>query len=334
MRRRDTLVALSAFCAFGAAVTPFASRAQQPGKPRRIAVLLGQSEKTPNAQSRFAVFKESLAALGWAEGRNLSIDLRWTEGDVDRASVLAKELVSLRPELIVCTTSAVTAALRRETRTIPIVFIAVSDPVGSGFVKTLSQPGGNITGFVDLESSLIEKSLELLRELAPHVTRVAVMFNPDTAPYAEYYLRPLKTAAPKLGVKSFTARVRSESDIQEAITGLGRAPGGGLIVMPDSFMGVHHKSVIALAARHKVPATYFAGPWVASGGLSSYGPDVADLRRRAATYVDRILRGAKPEELPVQQPVKFELFINLKTAKALGLVIPESTLLRADKVIE
>lgn len=331
MNRRDTLLAL---CAFGAAVTPFAARAQQPGKVRRIGVLLGQAENDSGAQSRFAVFKESLAALGWAEGRNLSIELRWSAGDVNRASVLARELVALQPELIVCTTTPVTAALQRETRTIPIVFMAVSDPVGSGFVKTLSQPGGNITGFIDLESSLIEKSLELLKEIAPRVTRPAVMFNPDTAPYAEYYLRPLKTAAPKLGVKAFTATVRSESDIQEAITGLGREPGSGLIVMPDSFMGIHRKSVIALTARYKVPATYFAGPWVAAGGLSSYGPDIDDLRRRAPSYVDRILRGAKPAELPVQQPVKFELFINLKTAKALGLTIPQSVLLRADKVIE
>ena len=331
MNRRDTLLALGAF---GAAVTPFAAGAQQPDRVRRIGVLLGQSEKTPGALSRHAVFKESLAALGWAEGRNLSIELRWSEGDVNRAAVLARELVALPPELIVCTTTSVTAALQRETRTVPIVFIAVSDPVGSGLVKTLSQPGGNITGFIDLESSLIEKSLELLKEIAPRVTRVAVMFNPDTAPYAEYYLRPLKTAAPKLGVKTFTATARSESDIEEGIAGLGREPGGGLIVMPDSFMGIHHKATIALAARHKVPATYFAGPWVAGGGLSSYGVDIVDLRRRAASYVDRILRGAKPAELPVQQPVKFELFVNLQTAKALGLSIPQAVLLRADKVIE
>ena len=331
MNRRDTLIAL---CALAAAVTPFAARPQPYGKVRRIGVLLGQSEKNSEAQARFAVFKESLAALGWAEGRNLSIELRWSAGDVNRASVLARELVALQPELIVCTTTAVTAALQRETRTIPIVFIAVSDPVGSGFVKTFSQPGGNITGFIDLESSLIEKCLELLKEIAPRVTRVAVMFNPDTAPYAEYYLRPLKTAAPKLGVKAFTAAVRSESEIEEAISGLGREPGGGLIVMPDSFMGIHHKSTTALAARYKVPATYFAGPFVAGGGLSSYGVDIVDLRRRAPSYVDRILRGAKPAELPVQQPVRFELFINLKTAQALGLSIPQSVLLRADKVIE
>ena len=329
MNRRD---ALHVLCAWAAAA-PFAAWAQQT-KPRRIGVLLGQSENNAEARSRLAVFKESLAALGWAEGRNLNIDLRWTEGDVNRAALLARELAALQPELIVCTTTAVTAALQRETRTIPIVFIAVSDPVGSGLVKTLSQPGGNITGFTDLESSLIEKSLELLKEIAPRVTRVAVMFNPDTAPYAQYYLTPLKTVAPKLGVKAVIATVRAESEIQETIRDLGRESGGGLIVMPDSFMGIHRRVTTDAAMRHKVPATYFAGPWVVGGGLSSYGPDIADLRRRAATYVDRILRGAKPAELPVQQPSKFELFVNLKTAKALGLSIPQAVLLRADKVIE
>jgi putative ABC transport system substrate-binding protein len=236
--------------------------------------------------------------------------------------------------VVLSSTTPVTAALQRETQTIPIVFTAVADPVGSGFVKTLSQPGGNITGFINLESSLIEKSLELLKEIAPRVARVAVMFNPDTAPYAEYFLRSLKTAAPKLGVKAFTAPVRSESDIQEAIAGLGREPVGGLIVMTDSFMVVHRRSLISLAARYKVPATYFSGYLVADGGLSSYGVDVGDSFPRAASYVDRILRGAKPAELPVQQPTKFELFINLKTAKALGFTIPQSVLLRADKVIE
>lgn len=331
MNRRDTLIAL---CAFGAAVTPLAGRSQQPGKVRRIAVLLGQAEDDSGTQLRLAALKEGLAVLGWVEGRNLSIDLRWSAGDVNRASALARELVALKPELIVCTTTPVTAALRRETRTIPIVFTVVTDPVGSGFVKTLAQPGGNITGFTNLQSSLIEKCLELLKELAPRVTRAAVMFNPDTAPYAEYYLRPAKTAALKLGVKTFTATVRSESEIQEAITSLGREADGGLIVMPDSFMTVHRKSAIALTAHYKVPATYFAGYWVADGGLSSYGVDDLELWRRPASYVDRILRGAKPAELPVQQPSKFELFINLKTAKALGLSIRQSVLLRADKVIE
>jgi putative ABC transport system substrate-binding protein len=331
VNRRDTLIALFAL---GGAAGPFAVKAQHPDKVRRIGVLMGYAENDPEAQSRLAAFKERLAMLGWSEGRNLRMDVRWSAGDINRASVLAKELVALQPELILSNTTPVTAALQRETRTIPIVFTVVSDPVGSGFVKTLSQPGGNITGFINLEASLIEKWLELLKEIAPRVTRVAVMFNPDTAPYAEYYLRPLRVAAPKLGVKAFTAIVRSESDIQESITALGRESGGGLIVMTDSFMTVHRKSVIALTARYKVPAIYWVGNIPAEGGLLSYGVDYAELFRRAAPYVDRILRGAKPAELPVQQPVKFELVINLRTAKALGLTIPQSILVRADKVIE
>ena len=268
------------------------------------------------------------------EGHNLRIDVRWSAGDVNGASAFAKELVALRPEVILSSTTPVTAALQRETRTIPIVFTVVVDPVGSGFVKTLSHPGGNITGFLSFESSLVEKWLQLLKEIAPRVTRAAVMFNPDTAPYAEYYLQPLGAAAPKLGLKTFTATVRGESDIHEAITGLGREPGGGLIVMPDSFNFVHRKSIIALTARHKVPTIYYTGVWSEEGGLISYGVDITDLFRRAAPYVDRILRGAKPAELPVQQPSKFEMVVNRKTAEALGLKIPQSVLLRADRVIE
>jgi putative tryptophan/tyrosine transport system substrate-binding protein len=331
MNRRDMLAAL---CALGAACAPAAVRAQQPRELRRIAVLMGQTESNKTARARFAVFRDSLAALGWSGGRNLRMEVRWTAGDLNRTTVLAKELVALQPEVIVCTTTAVTAALQRETHIIPIVFIAVSDPVGSGFVKTLSQPGGNITGFIDIEATLIEKSLELLKEIAPRVTRAAVMFNPGTAPFAEYYLRSLNAAARKLGVNASTAAVRSESDMQQVVAGLGHEPVGGLVVMPDSFMGIHHKSIIALTAKHKVPAVYFAGPWVEGGGLSSYGVDVTELRRRAADYVDRILKGAKPADLPVQQPTKFELVINQKTARTLGLTVPQSVLLRANRVIE
>ena len=320
--------------ALGAAIGPLRAGAQQPGSVRRIGVLMGSAENDPESQSRLAAFRERLAALGWTEGRNLSIDIRWGAGDVNRASAFARELVALQPALILSNSTPVTAALQRETRTIPIVFSGVSDPVGSGLVTTLSRPGGNITGFTNLESSLIGKWLELLKEIAPRVTRVAVMFNPDTAPYAEYYLRPLRAAAPKLGVKAFAATVRSESDIQEAITGLGSEPGGGLIVMTDSFMIVHRKSAIALTARYKVPAIYFSGFLAVDGGLNSYGVDIADLFRRAAPYVDRILRGAKPADLPVQQPTKFELVVNRKTAAALGLEIPQSVLLRADRLIE
>ena len=329
-RRRNLLIALGA----AALAAPLLSFAQPPGKVRRMGVLMGYSENDPEAQLRFAAFKEGLAALGWTEGRNLKIDVRWTAANVTRAAAFAKELVALQPEVILSNTTPVTAALRRETQTIPIVFTVVSDPIGSGFVKTLARPGGNITGFINLESTLIEKWLQVLKEIAPRVTRVAVIFNPDTAPYAEYYLRPLQLAAPKFRVKAFNATVRSESDIQEAIAGLGREPNGGLIVMTDSYMTVHRKLIIELTARHKVPAIYWVANIPAEGGLISYGVDYVDLFRRSATYVDRILRGAKPADLPVEQPTKYELVINRKTAKALGLSIPQSLLISANKVIE
>jgi putative ABC transport system substrate-binding protein len=328
--RRKLVVALGA----SALAAPLSSFAQQPAKPRRVGVLMGYAENDPEAQLRFAAFKEGLAALGWTEGRNLKIDVRWTAADVARAAAYAKELVAMQPDAILSNTTPVTTAVKRETQTIPIVFTVVSDPVGTGFVKTLARPGGNITGFINLESSLIEKWLQMLKEIAPRVTRVAVIFNPDTAPYAEYYLRPLQVVAPKFGVKTFNAVVRSESEIREAITGLGREPNGGLIVMTDSFMTVHRKLVIELTARHKIPAIYWVGNIPAEGGLMSYGVDYVDLFRRSATYIDRILRGAKPGELPVEQPTKYELVINKRTAKALGLTIPQSFLISANKVIE
>jgi putative ABC transport system substrate-binding protein len=313
---------------------PLGAEAQQSERTRRIGVLMGWAENDPETQLRLAVFKERLAALGWAEGRNLKIDVRWTGADVNRASEFAKELVALQPDVILSVTTPVTTALQRETRSIPIVFAAASDPVGSGFVKSLAHPGGNITGFINLESSLVEKWLQLLKEIAPRVTRVAVMFNPRTAPYAGYYLQALKTVATKLSVTALTATVNSEAEIEKVIAGLGRKTGGGLIVLTDSFLFVHRRSIIALAARSKVPAIYFIGTMVEDGGLISYGVNFVDLFRRAAPYVDRILRGAKPAELPVEQPTKFELFVNRKTAQALGLTLPPSLLLRADKVIE
>jgi putative tryptophan/tyrosine transport system substrate-binding protein len=297
-------------------------------------VLMGYAETDREAQSRLVVFRDNLAALGWAEGRNLSVDVRWSGGDVGRASMLAREVVGLRPDVIVSSTTPVTLALQRETATIPIVFTVVADPVGSGFVKTLSHPGGNVTGFTNLELSLVDKWLELLNQIAPRVTRVAVMFNPDTAPYAHELLGRVKAPGPSVGLRMFPLTVRSEADIRDAFGGLAREPDSGLMVMVDSFMVVHRKPVIALAARHRIPAIYFSGFNVVDGGLISYGVDVVDQFRRAATYVDRILHGAKPAELPVQQPAKYELFVNQKTARALGLTIPPSLLLRADQVIE
>ena len=295
---------------------------------------MGYDENDPEAQKRFTAFKNGLAALGLIEGRNLRIDLRWTGGNAKRAVSFAKELVALNPEVILANTTPVTAAVQRETKTIPVVFTVVSDPVGSGFVESLPRPGGNITGFINLEASLVEKWVELLKEIAPGVTRVAVIFNPQTAPYAEYYLQPLEAAAPKFGIKPFAARVRSEIDIENSIADLGREPGGGLIAMTDSYMFVHRKKIVTLSARYKIPAMHYVSVVPREGGLISYGIDTSDLFARAAPYVSRILNGAKPAELPVQLPTKFEMAVNMKTAKALGLEVPPGILVRADEVIE
>ena len=333
MNRRDTVLGL---IALGAVAGPFDVRAKQAERARRIGVLLGHAESDPDAQLRLSAFKEGLAMSGWTESRNLTLDVRWIAGEADRAAGFAKELVALKPRLSDPRPHHAgdrsIAAVFEDC--VPIVFTAVSDPIGSGFVQSLARPGGNITGFVNLESSLVEKWLQLLKEIAPRVTRVGVIFNPKTAPYVEYYLQPLNAVAARYGVKTVMAPVGSEADIEKTIAGLGHEPGGGLIVMTDSYMTVHRKSIIDLTARHKIPAMYFDGSKVVEGGLISYGIDYVDLFRRAAPYVDKILRGAKPSDLPVQHPSRFELVINTTTAKALGLTIPQSILVRADRVIQ
>jgi putative ABC transport system substrate-binding protein len=329
MQRREFIAVLAGV----AATLPLLARAQS-DRMRRVGVLMGYAEDDPEAQFRLAALKQELAALGWSEGRNLAIDVRWIAGDTARATVFAKQLVVLQPDVIVANTTPATDALFRETTTTPIVFNVVSEPIGSGFVQSLSRPGGNITGFVNLEGSLVEKWLEMLKELAPETMRVAVMFNPQTAPYAEYYLRPLHAAAPRVGVSAYSVAVSSDTDIENSIAGLGRERGSGLILMTDSFMTVHRHAVIEQAARHKVPCFYFVSNAATEGGLISYGVDLVDLFRRTGQYVDRVLRGAKPSDLPVQLPTKFELVINVKTANALGLNVPTAILLRADKVIE
>ena len=328
-RRRQLLIA-----AAGAPLALMHRAAPAQTAMRRLGMLIGYAESDPQAQARFAAFKQTLAAQGWAEGRNLVLDVRWSGGDVERTARFAQELVGLKPDALFAASTPATAALQREAGTIPIVFAVVSDPIGSGFVKTLARPGGNITGFINLEASLIEKWLELLKEIAPRTKRAGVMFNPKPAPYAQYYLKPLEAAAPKLGVKTFTTPVSSEAEIEQAIATLGREPGSGLILMSDSFMLIHRKLIIAQAARHKVPAVYHLAVMTDDGGLIAYGVESVDLFRRAAGYVDRILRGAKPVDLPVQQPTRFELVANLKTAKTLGLKIPYSVMVRADRVIE
>jgi len=331
MRRREFIIGLG-----GAAAIPAVSRAQQPvERMRRIGVLMAFDENDPEPRAWLSGFIQGLAGLGWTDGRNLGKDVRWAAGDVERMRVFAKKLVDFQPDVILANSTPATALLQRETRTIPIVFVAVSDPVGAGFVASLPRPGGNITGFGDAETAMVGKWLELLTEIAPEIKRVAAMFNPDTAAGGgSYFLPRLEAAAQLLKVELITARVHSDVEIEAVITSLGREPGGGLIVVPDGFMVVHRAPTIALAARNNVPAVYWQSLLAKDGGLLSYGSDYSDLFRRAAPYVDRILRGTKASDLPVQLPTKFELVINLKTAKALGVTVPQTLLLAADEVIE
>jgi ABC-type uncharacterized transport system substrate-binding protein len=313
---------------------PLAARAQQTSQMRRIGVLMGFPESDP-AHARVAAFRKGLQALGWTEGRNVRIDIRWaTTSDAPAMQRFAKELVALQHDLILSHNTPTTATLLRHTRTIPIVFAVVSDPIGSGFVASFPRPGGNVTGFTNIEPTMASKWLELLKEVAPRVARVAFLFNPATAPYAEYYLSPFKAAAASVAMEAIPTPVRNTSELESAIAAQGRTPNGGLVVMTDSFLVTHRAEITALAARYRLPAVYPFRDFIEVGGLLFYGNDLLDSFQRAATYADRILKGATPNELPVQAPVKFELVINVKTAKALGLTIPPSLLLRADQLVE
>jgi putative tryptophan/tyrosine transport system substrate-binding protein len=329
--RREFIFTLS-----GAVVAlPFATHAQQADRVWRIGALMGYAESDPEAQTNVAAFREGLQKLGWTEGHKIRMDTRWVPPEnAGPREQFAKELIALQPDLILSHTTPTTAALLRETRTIPIIFASVSDPIGSGFVATLSRPGGNVTGFTTIEASLGGKWLELLKEIAPHVNRVAFLFNPETATYAEYYLKLFKTAAATFAVQATTAPVRDRSEVESVIATLAGEPNGGLIVMPDSFPIAHRAEITSLAARYRLPAVYPFRIFAEVGGLLAYGVDLSDNFRRAASYADRILKGEKPGELPVQGPAKFEFVINLKTAKALGLEIPPTVLARADEVIE
>jgi putative tryptophan/tyrosine transport system substrate-binding protein len=330
MRRREFIAGLGAASAW-----PVAARAQQGDRMRRVGVLMQDDETDPEAKARLSAFTQGIAALGWTDGRNLRMDVRWGAGNVDRMRMFAKELVGLQPDVILVSSTPATAALQRETRTIPIVFVVVSYPVGSGFVAGLPRPGGNITGFISYEASLAGKWLQLLTEIAPGVKRAAAIFNPDTAPVnRSYYLPSFEQTARSLKVEPITALVHSDAEIAAAITSLGREPGGGLVVMPDSFMVVHRASTISLAAQNNLPAVYWHSVYARDGGLLAYGSDFGDLFRRAAAYVDRILRGENPADLPVQVPTKFEMALNANTARALGLTIPETLLATADEVIQ
>jgi putative ABC transport system substrate-binding protein len=329
MRRRAFITLLG-----GAAVTwPLAARAQQGGGMRRIGVLMPFTQDDPEDQARVAALREGLKQLGWTEGQNLRAEFRWYGGDVERARTLAKELVELQPELILAGASPGALALRQETRTIPIVFVPVTDPVGQGMVEGLARPGGNATGLSSFEFSVGTKLLEALNQLAPRVTRVAVFYNPETAVFGPY-LESLGVAAATFRLQLIPAPVHGAAEIEAAMTALGRAPGGGLLCLPDAFLNVHRELIVTLAARHKLPAVYAFRFFVTDGGLMSYGVDVTDLYRRAASYIDRILKGGKPADMPVQSPDKYELVLNLKTAKALDLTVPQTLLYRADEVIE
>jgi putative ABC transport system substrate-binding protein len=332
MERRKFIAILAG----AAAARPLAAHAQRSGPMRRIGVLLGGAENDPQIVAGVAAFKTALEGLGWIQGRNVQIDYRFAAADVDRMRSFAKELVALQPDVLVGQTTGVVAALKREAKIIPIVFVIVSDPVGSGFVESLPNPGGSITGFINIEASLSGKWIEMLKEIVPGVTRAALMFNPATATYMAFYQQPFEAAARSSGIEPISAPVHSAADIEHVFDGLGSRPDTGLILPPDVFTTTkaNLELITSLAARTHLPTIYPYRYMVAAGGLISYGIDSVDLYRRATAYVDRILKGAKPADLPVQLPTKFELAVNLKTAKALGIDIPPTLLGRADEVIE
>jgi putative ABC transport system substrate-binding protein len=331
MTRREFIALIGS-----AATWPLPARAQQPSGMRRIGVLLGNAENDPQAQAGLAKFTKALQDLGWYVGRNIAIDYRWAAANLGRMATFAKELVALKPDLIVGSTTPVVEALRRETKTIPIVFVVVSDPVGSGFVNSLPRPGGNITGFINVESSLSGKWVELLKEVVPHLSRAALLFNPETAPFFNYFLQPFESAARASAIDPTTAPVRTPGDIERAFAELGERQDTGVVVLVDVFTAKRSilDVIISAAARNRIPTIYRYRYMVAAGGLVSYGVDNTDLFRRAGDYVDRILKGANPAELPVQLPTVFELAVNLKTAKSLGITIPGTVIARADEVVE
>jgi putative ABC transport system substrate-binding protein len=334
MKRRQFIAALGG-AATASAFWPLAVHAQTSDRIRRVGMLIGYAENDPETQARLAAFRQGLETLGWTEGRNVVIDYRFAPAGPDQAQSFAKELVALRPDALVGNSTPATAALLQETRTIPIVFVGVSDPVGSGFVASIARPDGNTTGFTNFEPSLTAKWLEMLKEIAPATVRVAVLFNPRTAPGGgSFFLGPFESVARSFAVEPIAARVTDDAEIESAFASIARESGGGLIVMPDAFTTVHRKLIIEQAAVRRLPVIYPYHYQAAEGGLMAYGVDTVDLLRRAALYVDRILKGDKPADLPVQAPITFQLVINLKTAKALGLSVPLTLQTRADEIIE
>jgi len=330
MKRREFITLLG-----GAATWPITARAQQAERKRRIGVLMAHAENDAEFHDYLSAFREGLHKLGWTEGRNIQIDSRWGALDDPKARQRsAKELVALQPDLILTQNTPPTASMLEQTRTIPVVFVIVADPVGSGFVQSLARPGANATGFTIMEPTIAGKWLELLREIAPRVNRAAFLFNPATTPYRDIYLNPFKAAATSLAMEAIAAPVHDSSELESVVAAQVREPNGSLIVMPDGFLNVYRAEIVSLAGRYRLPVVY---PWrffADIGGLLSYGSVQSDMFRTAATYVDRIPKGEKPADLPVQAPTKYELVVNLKTAKALGLDVPPLLQQRADEVIE
>ncbi|HEX3342216.1 MAG TPA: ABC transporter substrate-binding protein [Pseudolabrys sp.] len=327
MKRREFITLLG-----GVAAIPLVAKAQQPQRVRRIGVLMSAPDD-PEGQARIAAFRQGLQKLGWTEGVNLQLDVRWTAGDADLDRKFAAELVALTPDVILATASPTVAALQAATRTVPVVFANAVDPVGAGFVDSLPRPGGNATGFVLFEYGISAKWLELLKEIAPHVTRVAVLRDPAIAAGTGQF-GAIQSVAPSFGVELTPVNVRDPGEIERVVSAFARSLNGGLIVTASPLATLHRNLIVTLAARHKLCAVYNLRQFVTAGGLISYGPDIVDLYPRAAGYVDRILKGEKPADLPVQAPTKYELIINRKTARELGLTIPPALLSRADVVIE
>jgi putative tryptophan/tyrosine transport system substrate-binding protein len=329
LRRREFIAALGG----AAAAWPFTARAQQAERQRRIGVLLGLGENDPEGQARLGAFLQMLQQLGWIDGRNMQILRRYTDGDAERARAYAAELVALAPDVVLTSGASTFGLMLQATRTVPIVFAGVADPVGAGFVDSLARPGGNATGFTSYEYSMSGKWLDLLKEIAPGVKRVAVFRDPAISAGTGQF-GAIQTAAPSFGVELSPINVHDAVEIERAVTAFARSGNGGMIVTTSASVLAHRDLIVTLAARHKLPAVYYAPFWVTGGGLAAYGPDYVDQYRRAAGYVDRILKGEKPADLPVEAPTKYELAINLKTAKALGLTVPPTLLARATEVIE
>jgi putative ABC transport system substrate-binding protein len=330
MKRRQFIRLLG-----GTAAWPLAARSQRSQRVRRMGVLWAFRENTPEANALLSALTQELSELGWIDGRNMRMDVRWAGDSVERMRWFAKDLVDLQPDVIHTTSTPATVALQQATQTIPIVFAGISDPVGAGFVSSLAHPGANLTGFINIEASLAGKWLELLTDIAPGITRAALVFNPETAPSGgDYYLPTFEAAAKSINVVPIAASVRSDAEIETVIASLAREPRGGFVVMPDNFMIIHRAPIIVAAARNNVPAVYWASEFARDGGLLSYGPDPVDIVRRSASYIDRIFRGAKPADLPVQLPIKFDMTLNAKTARALGLTVPPTLRVLATEVIE